>query len=151
MKEGLSEELVNSIYTPIGLNIGAETPEEIAVAIVAELIEVKNRKKRNFGFPKDVMKAIMDDKRDPMILATIVARAGSAPRAVGSKMLVRKDGTIVGTIGGGSAEGEIMKYSRQLLEEGFKGTELRHVDMACSAEEDGMVCGGVVDVLLETV
>lgn len=151
MKEGLSEELVNSIYTPIGLNIGAETPEEIAVAIVAELIEVKNRKKRNFGFPKDVMKAIMDDERDPMILATIVARAGSAPRAVGSKMLVRKDGTIVGTIGGGSAEGEIMKYSRQLLEEGFKGTELRHVDMACSAEEDGMVCGGVVDVLLEIV
>ena len=151
LKEGLTEELIDSIYTPIGLDIGAETPEEIAVAICGELIEVKNRKKRNFGYPKEIMREILSEDREPEILATIAARAGSAPRAVGSKMLVRKDGTIAGTIGGGSAEGEIMKYAKELLAEGFSGTELRRVDLACSAEEDGMVCGGVIDVLLETV
>ena len=150
-KEGISEELIGSIHTPIGLDIGAETPEEIAVAIVGELIEVKNRKKRNFGIPKEIMREILAEEREPMILATIIARAGSAPRAVGSKMLVKKDGSIVGTIGGGSAEGEIMKYAKDLLAAGFDGTELKHVDLACSAEEDGMVCGGVIDVLLETV
>lgn len=151
LKEGLSEELVDSIYTPIGLNIGAETPEEIAVSIVGELIEVKNRRKRNIGIPKDMMRVIMEEDREPMIMATIIKRAGSAPRAVGSRMLVRRDGSIVGTIGGGSAEAEIMKYAAQLLQEGFKGTQVRHLDLACSAEEDGMVCGGVVDVLLETL
>lgn len=151
IKEGISEELIDSIYTPIGLNIGAETPEEIAVAIVAEIIEVKNRKNRSFGFPKDIMKAIMTEDRDPMILATIANREGSAPRAAGSKMLVLSDGSIIGTIGGGSGEAVIMKYAHKLLEDGFTGTQLRHVDMQCSAEDDGMVCGGVIDVLLETV
>ncbi|MGX8716224.1 MAG: XdhC family protein, partial [Lachnospiraceae bacterium] len=151
LKEGLSEELIDSIYTPIGLDIGAETPEEIAVSIVGEIIEVKNRRKRNIGFPKAMMRAIMEEGRDPMILATIIKRAGSAPRAVGSKMLVRRDGSIVGTIGGGSAEADIMKYAARLLAEGFCGTRVRHVDLACSAEEDGMVCGGVIDVLLEVL
>ena len=151
MKEGFSEEQVNSIYTPIGLSIGAETPEEIAVSIAAELIEVKNRKKRNFGFPKDVLKAILDDDRETMILATIADRKGSTPRDVGSKMLVRKDGSIVGTIGGGAAEGFIINISKKMLEDGFTGSELRYVDMKGSADEDWMVCGGAVNVLLETV
>lgn len=151
LSEGISQELVDSIYTPIGLDIGAETPEEIAVAIAAELIEVKNRKRRNFGFTKDMMKAITDDERDPAMLATIVSRKGSAPRTVGSKMLIKKDGSIVGTIGGGVAEAEIMEYSRALLEEGFRGTELRHVGMAYAVDEDGPVCGGEIEVLLETV
>ena len=150
-EEGISEELIDSIYTPIGLSIGAETPEEIAVAIAAELIEVKNRKRRNFGFPADILKEIRSDRREPMILATIVSREGSAPRGIGTKMLVRKDGSIVGTIGGGSAEGRIMKEAVGLLEDGFSGTMVSHEDLACFANEDGMVCGGRIDVLLETV
>ncbi|OGP50201.1 MAG: hypothetical protein A2Y79_07795 [Deltaproteobacteria bacterium RBG_13_43_22] len=40
-EEGFSEDLIQSIHTPIGLDIGAETPEEIAVSIVAELIQVR--------------------------------------------------------------------------------------------------------------
>jgi xanthine dehydrogenase accessory factor len=40
-QEGLSEDLIQSIHTPIGLDIRAETPEEIAVSIVAELIQVR--------------------------------------------------------------------------------------------------------------
>lgn len=154
MKEGYTEEELSTIYTPIGTNIGAETPEEIAVSITGEIIEVKNRKKRNFGIPKDVMRAIMEEDREPMILATIAARAGSSPRQVGSKMLIRKDGSIVGTIGGGLAEAEIMKRSQELLMEGFGGVEIRHVGVVCSAEEEkekGMVCGGAIDVMLETV
>ncbi|MBQ6389636.1 MAG: XdhC family protein [Mogibacterium sp.] len=151
LKEGLSEELIDSIYTPVGLNIGAETPEEIAVAIVGEIIEVKNRRRRNFGFTREVMKAIMDDDREPMMMATIILRRGSSPRGVGSRMLVRKDGSIIGTIGGGSAEGEIMAYAAELLQAGYTGTQVRHVGMKACADEDGMVCGGEIDVLLETV
>ncbi|MFH1434602.1 MAG: XdhC/CoxI family protein [Pseudomonadota bacterium] len=39
-KEGVSRELLESVFTPIGLDIGAETPEEIALAIVAEIVAV---------------------------------------------------------------------------------------------------------------
>lgn len=151
MKEGFSEAEIGSIYTPIGLNIGAETPEEIAVAIAGEIIEVKNRKRKNFGFTKEMMRAIMDDERDPMMMATIISRTGSTPRGVGSRMLVRKDGSIIGTIGGGSAEGEIMAYAAGLLKEGYTGTQVKKVGMYARAEEDGMVCGGEIEVLLETV
>lgn len=150
-EEGLSDELIDSIYTPIGLSIGAETPEEIAVAIVAEIIQVKNRSRRNFGFSKELLKSILEEDREPMILATIVSRKGSAPRGAGSKMLVRKDGSIIDTIGGGSAEAEVIEYSKYLLREKITGTEIRHLGLAVSAEEDGMVCGGEIDVLLETV
>ena len=40
MKEGVSKEWLDSLYSPIGLSIGAETPEEIAVSIMAEIIQV---------------------------------------------------------------------------------------------------------------
>ena len=41
-EEGVTAELINKIHTPIGLDIHAESPEEIAVSIVAELIKIKN-------------------------------------------------------------------------------------------------------------
>jgi xanthine dehydrogenase accessory factor len=44
-KEGFSAEKINQIYTPIGLPINSQTPEEIAVSIAAEIIAIKNAKK----------------------------------------------------------------------------------------------------------
>ncbi len=66
-------------------------------------------------------------------------------------MLVHRDGTITGTIGGGSGEAEIIDHAKRLLREGFSGIQLRTVDMMVKAGEDGMVCGGGIEVLLETV
>ena len=150
-EEGLSDKLIDSIYTPVGLKIGAETPEEIAVAIAAELIQVKNEKRRNFGFPKDIIKAISEECRDPMILCTIVTREGSAPRGEGTKMLVKPDGSIIGTVGGGVAENDVIKHAVELLKGGFDGAELMYHDLAAFADEDGMVCGGNINVLMEKV
>ena len=45
-KEGIPEEFLGSVCTPIGLKIGAETPEEIAVSVMAQIIEIKNWDKR---------------------------------------------------------------------------------------------------------
>jgi xanthine dehydrogenase accessory factor len=41
LEEGFSEEQLARVHAPIGIDIGAETPEEIAVSIVAELIKVR--------------------------------------------------------------------------------------------------------------
>ena len=150
-EENIPDELIDSVYTPIGVDIGAETPEEIAVSIAAEVIEIKNRKRRNSGFTKDMMKEIVTGDRDPVILATIVKREGSAPRTAGSKMIVRRDASIAGTIGGGVAEANIIKYAAGLLNEGFTGAEIRHEGLRYSAEDNGPVCGGAMDVLLESI
>lgn len=151
--EGIPQEVLDEIYTPIGLSIGAETPEEIAVSIMAEIIEVKNRRNRNFGFPEDILEALMSDERDKMTLATIISRQGSAPRSIGTKMLIKRDGGIIGTIGGGCIEGNVIAKGRRMLldDEGHKPVIIE-VDMSNdTAEDEGMVCGGVVEVLLETV
>lgn len=151
LREGLSPDLVDSVHTPIGIDIAAETPEEIAVSIMGEVIEVKNRRRRKAGFSKDMMAAILSEDRGPAILATIVETRGSSPRTAGAKMLVYGDGSITGTIGGGIAEADIMKMSGELLRDGFKGSEVVDVDMVATADEDGMVCGGSARILLEAI
>jgi len=41
MKQGITKERLESVFSPVGLDINAETPEEIAVSIVAELVKVR--------------------------------------------------------------------------------------------------------------
>jgi xanthine dehydrogenase accessory factor len=51
LEEGLSADLLRSVHAPIGLDIGAITPQEIGVSIVAELIAVKHGKVADPGAP----------------------------------------------------------------------------------------------------
>lgn len=151
---GCDPEIINSVYTPIGLNIGAETPEEIAIAIMAEIIQVKSRSGRNSTYSRDLMHAILaqDDADMPKALATIVSRKGSAPRDIGTKMLIYPDGRLVGTIGGGCVESEVISSARILLDEKEPASQLYDIDMtADAAEDEGMVCGGVIQVLVEVI
>lgn len=149
--KGCDSEVIRQVKSPIGLNIGAETPEEIGVAIMAEIIEVKNQEKRTCGYPEELLEAILD-KEYPgrRVLATIVARKGSAPRNAGSKMLILEDGRCTGTIGGGCMEAEVLRKARTMMHGNRAEIKLEHVDMTGDdAEEEGMVCGGTIEVLLE--
>ena len=85
----MDQEVLDVVYTPIGLDIGAQTPAEIGVAIIAEIIEVKNRKKRTYGYSKEIMRALTAQEPYPekKIMATIITRHGSAPQGLGTKML----------------------------------------------------------------
>ena len=86
------------------------------------------------------------------VLATIVSRKGSAPRSVGTKMLIVEDGSIIGTIGGGCVESEVMQKAILMMRRGVPEFQICKVDMtADAAEEEGMVCGGVVEVMLENL
>ena len=149
LKAGVPRDVLDSVHTPIGLAIGAETPEEIAVAVMAEIIEVKNRQGRGAGYPEEILEALGRPGRK--VLLTLAARRGSAPRSVGTKMLVLSDGC-VGTIGGGCAEARLIQKARDILSgEDFR-PQLCPVDLTEEdAAESGMVCGGTMEVLLEVL
>ncbi len=152
-EEGVNRQVLDELHAPIGLAIDAETPEEIAVSIMAEIISEKNGKNRAGEYPRELIHALLDESMEHgrKALATIVKRKGSAPREVGTKMLIYEDGTTVGTIGGGCAEAEIFGQARSLLSSSA-GARICHVDMTTeNAEDEGMVCGGRVDILLEVV
>ncbi len=153
---GIDKDIITNIHSPIGLKIGAETPEEIAVSIVAEIIEIKNRNK-DIVFPPDILSEILGTGHTPpyegrMILSTIIKRSGSAPREAGTKMLYTADNRTVNTIGGGLTEAKIIEKSRELIKEGsFKPIILHLALKADEASIEGEVCGGELDVLMEEV
>jgi len=89
-------------------------------------------------------------QRESFVLATLVARAGSAPRAAGARMLFRKDGTSVGTIGGGLLDAQAEESATELFTR--RGTVARRFSLAGEqVSELDMVCGGDVEVLVEFV
>lgn len=65
-------------------------------------------------------------------------------------MLVLGDGRIIGTIGGGCMESEVQHQCLRLLREENEKSRIVCADMTVSqAEDEGMVCGGTIDVFLE--
>ena len=151
--KGVCREALDGVHTPIGLKIGAETPEEIAVSVMAEIIQVKNAGSAKGGYSPELLDAVLnpEDSREK-VLATIISRKGSAPRSVGTKMLIRADGTTVDTIGGGCIESEVIQKALLMMRAEDEEFRLCAVDMtADAAEDEGMVCGGVVEVMLEKV
>lgn len=80
------------------------------------------------------------------VFCLVVDTLGSTPQKVGAKMLVFEDGTIVGTIGGGSVEKEVIEKAKELLHWG-KATKVKF-----DLEEDlAMSCGGGMEVYMEPI
>jgi xanthine dehydrogenase accessory factor len=90
------------------------------------------------------------EKGRDFVLAAILNVEGSSPRHVGTRFLVRKDGEIVGTIGGGLFEAKVQKLALDVLESGSS----RRVGFAFTgpdADSTDMICGGQTDVLVEFI
>jgi len=81
-------------------------------------------------------------------LVTVIAASGSTPREEGAKMLVRNDGSIAGTIGGGSLEKEAIQKAVKAIKTG-KPTRLCF--RLTEGEDIGMACGGDVELFIEPV
>ena len=107
LEKGYNTEDINKVNAPIGINIGAKTPAEIAVSIMAQIIQEKNNDNVS-SIDEEILKEIVCDK-DGKVLVSILDKRGSSPRGIDAKMLVMEDGTFTGTIGGGSVENEYMK------------------------------------------
>jgi xanthine dehydrogenase accessory factor len=78
-------------------------------------------------------------------LATIVESKGSSPQKQGAKMLVRDDGTILGTLGGGCIEADVVAYARMAMHDG----QPRSVPFELNEKDGGLVCGGTITVYIE--
>lgn len=154
LAEGVGKNILDSLHAPIGLDIRAETPQEIAVAVTAEIIAVKNSRNQNCGYTSELKQALRQtrERGAQAVLATIVKRQGSAPRKVGTKMLIFPDGRTTGTVGGGSAEAAVIQKALHLMQNNSPLPIIHQIDITGRlAEEEGMVCGGIVDFLLEYV
>ncbi len=102
---------------------------------------------------EEVLQALLDELRAgrPAACATLVRASGSTPRQPGARMLVRQDGSTVGTIGGGAFEAMVVADARQWLAEAAgPRTMLRRYTFTERGEDAlGMACGGQAEVFLE--
>lgn len=83
-------------------------------------------------------------------LATIVEAHGSIPSYESAKLLVREDGSIVGTVGGGCIEAEVLTTAREVILTG----KPRRLSFDLSHEiayDNGLVCGGELEIFVEPV
>ena len=156
-EEGFDQERLHAICTPIGLNIGAVTPEEIAISIIAEVIAYRRLAEHSgpdrFCIESDAERSVLEQiarAEGPMALATVVEADGSTPRGAGAKMGVYPDGTIFGSVGGGMGEAAVIREAVSLI--GTGRYKLLELDLTGDVSQyDMMACGGRLKVLIEDV
>ncbi|HET6516002.1 MAG TPA: XdhC/CoxI family protein [Thermodesulfovibrionales bacterium] len=83
----------------------------------------------------------------PCALATIVQSDGSSPQKEGAKILVREDGSIVGTLGGGCIEAEVIDLSLLAIKDGLPQT----IPFNLTEKQGGLLCGGKLLVFIEPI
>lgn len=94
----------------------------------------------------EIIKALT--QREKVILATLINRVGSAPRAAGAKYLIKGDGRTFGSIGGGRVEAEVWQEAQRLMVNPEK--KILHYELTSEQlAEGGLICGGDIDILLE--
>jgi len=99
--------------------------------------------------PQELLAELVDavDGGRPVVLATIVGTEGSVPRHAGAKMVVRSDGTTMGTIGGG--EVEALVHGEALAALNDRRPRLRRYTLNDPELGDPGVCGGTMTIYLE--
>lgn len=155
-QSGMDPALFAKLHSPVGLDIHARTPEEIAVSVMGELIAEKNATENGIVYEhalETCLSSWTEGSRDLCaVLVTIIEKHGSAPRDVGTKMLVTEAGDLVGTIGGGTLEAEAIETARRLLmkhhTDSAGGTTMRGMDVLV---KEGLHCGGTVMLLFQRV
>ncbi len=81
-------------------------------------------------------------------LITVVSATGSTPREEGAKMLLRADGSSVGTVGGGRVEALAIEAAGEVMKRGIP--HRLHYTLK-EGEETGSICGGDVEIFIEPI
>src|SRR5215468_12033890 len=97
---------------------------------------------------EEIVKLRRDGRRGAV--ATIVNVQGSIPSFKTAKMLIRDDGSIVGTVGGGCVEAEVWQAAREVMESEKPRTLTFNLNQN-PKYDTGLVCGGTLDIFIEPV
>jgi xanthine dehydrogenase accessory factor len=89
-------------------------------------------------------------RRSQGALATIVRHLGSTPRKDNAKMLIREDGSSLGSVGGGCVEAEVWSKAQEVIKSG-RATLVKYTMTEEDAENDGLICGGSVEIFIEPI
>jgi xanthine dehydrogenase accessory factor len=83
-------------------------------------------------------------------LATIVHTNGSIPSYESSRMLVREDGSIAGTVGGGCVEADVWAAAKEVMQKESPRKLVFHLNNEATYD-NGLICGGTVEVFVEPI
>jgi len=154
LEQGADPQRVEELYAPIGLPIGSQSAEEIALSILAQIVSIKNARPQTEGFTPALMDAMeeSDIAGQNAVLATIIVRHGSTPREVGAKMLALPNQRIIGSVGGGIMEHRTILAAQEML----AGKAPSHQTVRFSADgknDDAAIaaCGGSMELLLDVL
>ena len=129
----------------------SQTAEEIALSILAQIVSIKNARPQTEGFSSALLEAMAqtDAAGQQAVLAVIAARHGSTPREIGAKMLVRTDGSIVGSVGGGIMEHRTILAAQEMLTGAAPAYQRLHFS-ADGKNDDAAIaaCGGSMEIVL---
>src|SRR5215813_15180951 len=85
-----------------------------------------------------------------VVVATVAHTRGSTPQRRGAKMLFLQNGQVAGTVGGGCIEAEVWAEARAAMRSGKPA--LHHFSLTAEeASEEGMVCGGTMDIFIDVI
>ena len=101
---------------------------------------------------RDVYRLINEagDRGERVVVATVAHTRGSTPQERGAKMLFFQNGETAGTVGGGCIEAEVWAEAKAAMRSGK--SQLHHFSLtADEASEEGMVCGGTMDIFIEVI
>ena len=85
-----------------------------------------------------------------VVVATVAHTRGSTPQQRGAKMLFFENGEVAGTVGGGCIEAEVWAEAQAAMRSGRSA--LHHFSLTAEdASEEGMVCGGTMDIFVDVI
>jgi xanthine dehydrogenase accessory factor len=110
------------------------------------------KRSSSYNIPVDIYEEIIRLRREgrKAALATIINVRGSIPSFESAKMLVRDDGSILGTIGGGCVEAEVWQAARDIMQSEKPQTLTFNLNNN-PKYDTGLVCGGTLDIFIEPV
>ena len=147
LEQGYGTADIDRIFSPIGLDIKAETPEEIAVSIMAEVIRERSKHPASANIGA-IAAAIKNKPQDETwVLMTVIQASGSTPRGAGARMLITPQGSI-GSVGGGVVEKEAETKAREVMSTRTSCLMEFHLNNEIAAQEGG-VCGGSMKVFVQ--
>ena len=147
-KNGISEEALSEVYSPIGLSIGAVTAQEIAISIMAQIISVYRKDSNSVRLDPRLLRTLTEKKG--YVLARVISKSGSAPCEVGFQLAVFGDGSSQGTVGGGLVEAYTIEHAKAMLHDSSLPNQVIEYGLDnTKAGSLGMICGGEVSLLFQ--